>query len=131
MKPCKHETYTEGCHVCKLYKRDARYRKLWDAGGGQPSEPGKKSLPVLPCEYGDTLTVGEIRAMKKNPNKVWKRCDHPQLPLGRDIVCTCTGCGPGCDGYKAEGADNGMGVLRDDGAGTTGGLAAEDSVQPP
>lgn len=62
--------------------------------------PGKPGLfrnvvvpdPVpsgLPCKF-----VGDDAGPKG-----FHICDHPDTPLGLDIVCTCQGCGPRCPGY--------------------------------
>lgn len=68
--------------------------------GPAPSAPppASKSAPSEACPHAAPLLGFEKRRLGLDVRKDWRRCGHPQQPLG-EYVCPCKGCGPGCSGY--------------------------------
>ncbi len=64
----------------------------------EPIAPGQwVELPL--CVHRGEMSIHPPEA----PDNVkdWRRCGHPQTPLGK-LVCLCKGCGVSCPGYTPD-----------------------------
>ncbi len=108
------------CQTCDLHPE-----------GGATPLPTAKSSPVAYCRFR-----GEDRVFVAGSNRDWRKCGHPDQPLGENC-CRCSGCGPKCVGYQVSDpeeacadeivVDQGAGGLGDgcQGLWVVGGLAEE------
>lgn len=96
---CRHQTFSDGCHRCKLYRDNERYRAKWE---GLPIPDSPQAVASSPCQFlGPALTGEERQAAKLDHRREWRHCLHVDQPLGPH-VCRCRGCNPKCPGYAAE-----------------------------
>ena len=121
-KPCRHPPPVRvlGCPHCAawpappLWEYDPATRgRRWVGPGDPPPAAAKKAAGAgaakkqagrvsLPCVHrGPEATGPERQALKLGHSRKWFKCNHPDLPLGKEYVCSCAGCGnpKKCKGY--------------------------------
>ncbi len=84
-----------------IANKDIRYARLWNLPHNGVVVP-TPVVPPEPCGYAKLLTGKEREANGLDHARVWNRCCNPKLPLGKQFVCPCQGCGPACSGYRID-----------------------------